>query len=177
MGKFADLVDAIQTVVTSPDRQIQARLENRRVQIRFRPDAYESYRHTDLESQLNRLCAGIWVGYRRDYLAALEEARHGVVHPGPKDPRREAFRAERGRIVAYGMSAGGWLSAESHALTRYQFEMGQEAFDVLDEHMFTEEFSSCVAELLADYLAQVRALKSEHYGRYRPSWAPAPRKR
>ncbi|GIG65853.1 YbaB/EbfC family nucleoid-associated protein [Phytomonospora endophytica] len=180
MSRLKDLLDRMVVTVRSPDNMIKARLyEQKRLQVAFRPGAYERYRADRLEHQLSRLGTLMWTGYRRGYYAALGEVTGRAHDPSPRratwDPNRRRFQEEQATTPFEGASPSGLVRVTNVGMMDWRVTVEPEALKLRDEHGFADELAAAGRSLLADYRVKTVVMKDEHYRLAIPDWMRLPK--
>lgn len=160
-------LDRVSAETHSPDGQIIATLTGRdRVRLRFERGAYRRYGEEDLAHQLSQLATRTWVDYQRNAFAALSEEIGETVRGDERSASQKAvkYRDALAAVAARGTSQDGWIEVTSTGLVRWRVRVHNGACTRLSEEEFLDEADSALADLLADFYEQRRALRETILG-------------
>jgi hypothetical protein len=172
VGVLAERMERLVVRVQSPDRYISAVLSHPlHLDVTFTPGTYRRYREHALERQLDVVATRLWTGHRRGYLHALSEAL-GEPDRGERDqdamdidPHSRRYQEAAASIVARGESPGRDIHVTTTALVRWEFAISTGTVHRVGEDQFRRDLVIAARSVLDGYLAQVRELKNEHFGR------------
>ncbi len=160
-------LDRVSAESYSPDGQITATLTGRdQVRLRLQRGAYGRYGEDDLAHQLSQLATRTWVGYQRNAFAALSEEIGQTVRGDERPDSQQAikYRDALAAVTAHGASQDGWIEITSTGLVRWRVRVHDGACTRLREEEFLAEADSALADLLADFYEQRRALRETILG-------------
>jgi hypothetical protein len=157
-------------LVSSPDRSIEARVENYTdVRISFRPGVFDRYDESELAYQLGRLGVTTWVAYHRERTEAYR-ASQGLsaeeladAERPSDDPRRQRYEEELNAIEGEGVSAGRLVRIRTTGMMRWNVDIEPGALRHLGEQGFLGELHSAIRALIQDREAKIILLKAEHF--------------
>lgn len=166
MGIVADRLKALTIRVTSPDANIQGKLNGRDVRIQFRPDTYRDYDDPRLAHQLSRLLTLMATGYRRGHRQIMDEVELTSV-TNPDDARSEAQRRyleEVARLVVVGATSSGLVRVKSTGMRNWECRIADGTIAYLTENDFVAETEAAIQVLLRNYRREITFLKDRCYG-------------
>lgn len=153
----------------SPDGNIWSRVHDyTRLDVGFRPFAYERYDEPSLSYQLSRLGLLTWVAwsrerteiYRRTVNLTADEAERAT---WTEDPARLRYEAELNAIKAVGVSTHGAVRVRTVGMMQWQVDVEPDTLRRLVEPTFVGEIHSAFEALMADRRRQIIMLKSEYF--------------
>ena len=151
MPAFTDVVDALETTVSSPDGRLTARVfARRKAELSMPRYAYRRYDRVDLERQLGQLAKLAFVAYRRARREALErELGEPVGDADTWDVAKTRYREELRNLNLDAESEGGWVRVRSRGLIDWRFELAPDTLDAIDREEFLTEVNGAVAAVIA----------------------------
>lgn len=162
MGRLAERLDNIRVRVREPGAEIEAELSSRNnITLSFGESVYEFVSERYLEGALPRLARLLFVGWLREYRAAIAETELNIE---PNDQHDLNFRNERGEIESSGESSDGRVRLSAVGMNEFIARIKRGTVRELREREFVARFREAAAALLEDYRAQVRELKKRYYG-------------
>lgn len=166
VGIVADRLQALTIRVTSPDANLQGRLNGRDVRIQFRPDTYRDYDEPKLAHQLGRLLTLMSTGYRRGHGEIMKEAKLISV-TDPKDAGNEAQRRYLegvAQLAVVGKTSRGLVRIRSIGMRNWECRIADETVANLAESAFIAETEASIQTLLSNYRREIVFLKDRCYG-------------
>lgn len=156
-----DPLDSLVLTVRSPDSNIEAEVDiDYHIELRFRAGSFHHYNEAMLEHQLSQLARLAWVGYQREYLAAVEASGRVI---NDWNPKRRAYREALANIEVSAASRGGHIEVHSVGLERWSCRIEPGTLARLGQERFVAEAESAVANLVTQYVHRVVLLKDEHF--------------
>lgn len=130
MASIGDYLDKMVVSVTSPDRNIRARVTNAKdVEVEFAPRAFERYDEERLSHQLARLGVSAWVGYHRGRSEAYRKSLNlssdelAAAEKPSDDPHRRRYEEALNAIEAEGLSTRGMLRVRTRGMMQWKVDI------------------------------------------------------
>jgi hypothetical protein len=146
---------------TVPGVEIDATLRNRRIALEFGDGIYEFMTESRLSDYLTRLGRKLSIGWSRDYRATRLAFNARV---GDYDASGRAFLAERAAIQAAGASDDGRVRVSSRDLQDVEVVVRPGTIRAVPVDAFCAGVADAADRMIADYAAQVQALKMKFWG-------------
>ena len=166
MGEIASLLDTLKIHGRSPDHRILGhKYGTGDFEFSFADeDAYYEYdSEASLSAQLSMLVNRLFDARIAAQQSIIENSpRLQIAEKNHWDARTRAFRAERAKIYAAGISHRQYVEITSAGLRDIQVTVTDSAFDELNDSGFISELEAAVSDLLRDWREQVYELQRKH---------------
>ncbi|MDQ3577851.1 MAG: hypothetical protein M3443_09680 [Actinomycetota bacterium] len=158
MSSLGERLDNITLRVHVPGTEIRAELRDRKnIGISFGPDVYQWLSERHLEHYLATLARLLYVGWNREYHAALSDSFVGA--DAPQNPRDREFLDARDELESQGASGDGRITVSAVGMQNVEVRIATGTLRALSEQDFVARVKEAVNAFLEDYLTKIRGLK------------------
>ncbi|MEU7146139.1 hypothetical protein ABZ942_42335 [Nocardia sp. NPDC046473] len=161
MRDLAERLSGIRVRVRAPGTEIEAELSGRTdIALFFGENAYAFADEQILEQALTSIAKLLWVGWRRQYLRAIEDTNLIV---GAVDSTDTKFFAERDQVEAVGVSSDHRITVSSTGMRNFSVHIEPGTVRELAESQFGSGVAEAAALLIQDHQEKVQGLKQRYY--------------
>lgn len=171
METYSDLMERLDLVVTSPDKNIRSRLHRDTFDIAFKETRYPKYTENTMSHQLEGLLQLTWAGYRKADLMAKSRTLGEAAADESRNPSsmegRELFRKRR-ELPLNATSEQRHLKVSCVGWRSWKITVGSGTISKLSEGEFCAEVRSLVTALMHDYHRKLKPLLDEFHRKADP---------
>lgn len=161
MTDLANRLDNIHVRVRIPGADISAELRNRTdITLEFAEGVYEFISEPILEGLLESGARLLFTGWRRQYLAAIDETGLSI---DADDQHDLNFMAERAEIEAFGRSADQRITVSTAGMKEFNVNLKPGTLREVSEAEFSDSIGRASAEMISDFQRKVSDLKIRYY--------------
>jgi hypothetical protein len=158
MSSLAERLDNIRLRVRVPGTEIEAELRNRKdVTISFGESVYAFLNERSLEQYLATLARLFYVGWVREYRAAISGT--SIVVGEPESQQDRDFLEARSQMESAGASSDGRITISAIGMQDPEVHIVPGTLRELSEEQFVARTKEAVIALAEDYQAKIRELK------------------
>ncbi|MFD0558394.1 hypothetical protein FB566_3696 [Stackebrandtia endophytica] len=166
MPNLGALHRKLTVTVTSPDAQIRATRQNiTDTVIRFRPNAFDTYRTADLEHQFSVTLNLLWQGWR-DGCRQIITAAGGEPHRDDHqhwDANRRRYRQAVDALEIIGRSPGQRVRIHAVGMRDFTVRIKPGSLPEFTEATFTTELLGAIQSLTREHQDASLELKDQHF--------------
>ncbi|PPK67023.1 hypothetical protein V5P93_003362 [Actinokineospora auranticolor] len=162
MADLAERLDGIRVCVRAPGADIEAELRLRTaITVSFDEGVYEFIGEPTLERALAGAARLLWVGWQRQYRAAIDGTNLTVDVDDLHDSR---FFSDRAKVEAIGGSSDARIAITAIGMENFSVHIKPGTIREISEDRFTAGVSEAATKLIQDFQAKVHDLKTRYYG-------------